>query len=175
MGRSDYFAGGQWNFFCDFCGAKEKSSNGERTWNGYYVCRHHREERNPQDFVRGIKDNQSVPWTRPESVDVFVPTEYDRFFSEALPLVEVLVFKLSKNIGKLVGGGINYKAINGGAINGPGGILSDPRESLPYAEAIAFSVTKPFAEALPITETFSVVKLGLRSVNGAPLNKYALG
>lgn len=35
------------------------------TWQGYYVCKHHKERRNEQDFLRGIADNQSVPWTRP--------------------------------------------------------------------------------------------------------------
>ena len=37
-----------------------------KTWQGLYVCAHHKEIRNPQDFLRGVKDNQSVPWTRPE-------------------------------------------------------------------------------------------------------------
>lgn len=28
------------------------------------------ETRHPQDFVRGVKDDQTVPWTRAESADV---------------------------------------------------------------------------------------------------------
>src|ERR1700743_2199106 len=67
MGKADYYADGQWNFFCDFCGCKNKSGDGMLTWNGFYVCRHHKETRNPQDFIRGVKDVQSVPWTRPEA------------------------------------------------------------------------------------------------------------
>lgn len=68
MGRADYFADGQWNFFCDFCGAKQKSGKAMKTWNGFYVCKHHKEVRNPQDFLRGIRENQSLPWTRPEKL-----------------------------------------------------------------------------------------------------------
>lgn len=68
MGKADYYADGQWNFFCQLCGAKAKSGTAMKTWQGLYVCRHHREVRNPQDFLRGIKDNQSVPWTRPETI-----------------------------------------------------------------------------------------------------------
>jgi hypothetical protein len=66
-GKADYYADGQWNFYCDLCGAKTKSGDGVRTWNNLYACRHHKEVRNPQDFLRGIRDNQSVPWTRPTS------------------------------------------------------------------------------------------------------------
>ena len=64
-GKADYYASGQWNFTCDLCGAKDKSSDAMLTWNGLYVCKHHKEVRNPQDFLRGIKDDQSVPWSRP--------------------------------------------------------------------------------------------------------------
>lgn len=66
-GQADFFSPGNWNFYCDICGAKRKSSEARKTWDGFYVCKEHKEERNPQDFVRGVKDDQSVPWTR--SVD----------------------------------------------------------------------------------------------------------
>lgn len=68
MGKADYYADGQWNFFCDLCGAKAKSGTAMKTWNNLYVCRHHKEIRNPQDFLRGVADNQSVPWSRPEKI-----------------------------------------------------------------------------------------------------------
>jgi hypothetical protein len=68
MGKADYYADGQWNFYCDLCGAKTKSGDAMKTWNGLYVCRHHKEVRNPQDYLRGVKDNQSTPWSRPEKV-----------------------------------------------------------------------------------------------------------
>lgn len=71
-GRADFFKKGAWNFTCDFCGAKNKSTDAMFTWNGYYVCQHHKEVRNPQDFLRGVKDNQSVPWNRVEAPETFV-------------------------------------------------------------------------------------------------------
>src|ERR1700688_2469260 len=64
-GIADYYASGQWNFVCDLCGKKQKSNRAMFTWNGLYVCKHHKEIRNPQDFLRGVKDDQSVPWSRP--------------------------------------------------------------------------------------------------------------
>jgi hypothetical protein len=65
-GEADFFANGEWNFFCDLCGRKQKSGRSMKTWNNLRVCKHHREKRNPQDFLRGVKDDQSVPWSRPE-------------------------------------------------------------------------------------------------------------
>ena len=72
MGIADRYSSGQFNFFCDLCGRKAKSSTAMKTWDNHYVCRHHKEARNPQDFLKGIKDNQSLPWTRPETPDQFV-------------------------------------------------------------------------------------------------------
>ncbi len=63
-----HFKQGEWNFACDLCGKIAKSGTAERTWNGHYVCKHHKESRNPQDFMRGVADVQAVPWTRPTAV-----------------------------------------------------------------------------------------------------------
>lgn len=68
MGSADRYADGEWNFYCDLCGRKNKSSQAMKTWKNTYVCKHHKEVRNPQDFVKGVRDAQAVPWTRPEGV-----------------------------------------------------------------------------------------------------------
>lgn len=67
MGQYDYYASGEWNFYCDLCGKKNKSGNAMKTWDNHYVCKHHKEVRNPQDFVRGVADDQTVPWVRSNS------------------------------------------------------------------------------------------------------------
>jgi len=72
MGKADYYADGQWNVTCDLCGRKVKSGGTMHTWNGLYVCKHHEEVRNPQDFLSGVKDNQTVPFARPLPPPVFV-------------------------------------------------------------------------------------------------------
>jgi hypothetical protein len=64
VAENDFYADGEWNFACDLCGRKQKSNRSMLTWNGLRVCRHHKEVRNPQDFLRGVKDDQSVPWSR---------------------------------------------------------------------------------------------------------------
>jgi hypothetical protein len=42
-----------------------------RQWDGEMVAARFVDRRNPQDFVRGVRDNQSLPFARPEVVDVF--------------------------------------------------------------------------------------------------------
>jgi hypothetical protein len=67
MGNADYLALGDWNAACFRCGAKRKASEMRKQWQGYYVCPEHWEPRHPQDFVRGVVDNTSVPWSQPEN------------------------------------------------------------------------------------------------------------
>ena len=70
MGAYDFYSKGNWNFYCELCGKKNKSQNAMLTWDGHRVCKHHKEVRNPQDFQRVVNDNQSVPWTAPDNAVV---------------------------------------------------------------------------------------------------------
>lgn len=69
---NDYFVGGEWNFRCDRCYTKLKSSQARFEWDGLIVCGRCFEFRHPQDYVRGKDDNQGVPWSRPGGPDFFV-------------------------------------------------------------------------------------------------------
>jgi len=73
MGKSDYYAKSDYNTICDVCGFKYKASSLKKRWDGFMVCRKDWEPRNAQDYVRGVKDTQSLPWTRPEPPDSFTP------------------------------------------------------------------------------------------------------
>lgn len=72
MGHADYFKKGDYNVVCDRCGFKFKASELKLTWDGLFVCRKDWEPRQPQDFVRGRVDDQSVPIARPEQPDRFL-------------------------------------------------------------------------------------------------------
>lgn len=63
---------GDWSVICDISGFKCKASETVLRWDGLRVLKRFSEERQPQDFVRGVKDNPSVPWVRPEQADVFL-------------------------------------------------------------------------------------------------------
>lgn len=63
---------GDWNVVCDLSGFECKASETRLRWDGLRVLARFWEERQPQDFVRGVRDDPSVPWTRPEVADTFL-------------------------------------------------------------------------------------------------------
>ena len=70
------FVAGDWNAVCDVCAQKYKSSLMRKRWDGLMVCPNDWEPRHPQDFLRAVPDRQAVPWSRPQTTDVFVPVCY---------------------------------------------------------------------------------------------------
>lgn len=71
-GKADYFAEGDYNASCFICGRKFKASQMKKNWQGFYTCEEDWTPRQPQDFVRGIPDQQTPAWTQPMPPDVFV-------------------------------------------------------------------------------------------------------
>jgi hypothetical protein len=47
------------------CDRKRKASTMVRNWQGLYRCPEHNEARQPQDFVRDVKDIMTTPWGQP--------------------------------------------------------------------------------------------------------------
>lgn len=66
MGRADFWKKGQWLVICDICGMKFHSGSLRERWDGLMCCKEDWNIRQPQDFVRGIPDPQSIPWSRPD-------------------------------------------------------------------------------------------------------------
>jgi hypothetical protein len=64
-GRADHLVLGDYNAVCSLCGFKRKASTMVKNWQGWYRCPEHNEPRQPQDFVRGEPDIQTVPWAQP--------------------------------------------------------------------------------------------------------------
>lgn len=70
---------GSWNVICDRCGFKYKSFQLRKEWTGLMVCKNCWEPRHPQDLIKIPKDDQSVPWSRPEPDDVFIDVNYGKY------------------------------------------------------------------------------------------------
>ena len=69
MSDADYLELGDWNADCAKCGGKFKASTMRKESAGpglsaMFVCQKCWRPRQPQDFVRGISDNMSVPWVQ---------------------------------------------------------------------------------------------------------------
>jgi hypothetical protein len=69
MGQADFLSLGDWNAACSMCGHKFKASELRRHWQGMYRCKKCWEPRHPQDFVKSVKDDMSVPWSQPRTDD----------------------------------------------------------------------------------------------------------
>lgn len=83
---------------CDRCGFKYYASQLTLEWTGLRVCHKCWEPRHPQDFVRGIPDKQTPPWTRPQPPDVFRPlggafdpAEFDESFDGGFGFEDILL------------------------------------------------------------------------------------
>ena len=66
------FKPGLYLFICDRCGTPYLSRNGLKEWNNLFVCRTCYEPRQPQDFVKGLVDDQRVEIARPRQANVFI-------------------------------------------------------------------------------------------------------
>lgn len=73
MPVNTYWKRGDHNGICQRCGFEFKFSELHKTWDGLWVCADDWEPRHPQDYVRGIPDNQSVRNTSPETPDTYAP------------------------------------------------------------------------------------------------------
>lgn len=61
------------NAICDRCGFKFPLSALRKEWTNLMVCSECWDYRHPQEFVRGVPDNQGVrPNMRPRPTDVFL-------------------------------------------------------------------------------------------------------
>ena len=78
MGHADYYKSGTYNGLCDRCGSKFKFSDLKLEWDGLYVCTANGcwEPRQPQDYVKGVRDDMAVPVSRPDQPNVFLDTIY---------------------------------------------------------------------------------------------------
>jgi hypothetical protein len=58
---------------CDRCGFKRRAYDTRKEWTGLRVCKDTCwEPRHPQDYVRGVRDDQTVKDPRPRPEDVFL-------------------------------------------------------------------------------------------------------
>lgn len=72
MGTKKHFRMGSFYRICDRTGFATRAEDTQMEWNNLIVDRRVFESRQPQDFVRGVSDNQTVPYARPRSPNVFV-------------------------------------------------------------------------------------------------------
>lgn len=68
MAKLSYYEPGDHNGVCDICGFGFKFSQLRKAWDNSWRCDADYEIRQPQDFVRGVKDNPAIPVARPRKL-----------------------------------------------------------------------------------------------------------
>lgn len=63
---------GEYKAYCDRTGFREYASDMRMQWNGLWVRKESWEPRQPQDYVKSKRDNQSVPIARPGTEIKFI-------------------------------------------------------------------------------------------------------
>lgn len=72
MGTELHYKAGSFYRVCDKTGFPTRAERTQREWQGLIVRKEVFEPRQPQDFVRGVNDIQTVPQPRPRPTNVFL-------------------------------------------------------------------------------------------------------
>jgi hypothetical protein len=103
MGQADFLRVGDYNAICDVCGRKFKFSRLRQKWDNTWACEQDWEPRQPQDYLKGIKDNMSVPLSRPDPPNLFIQ---DEIVTESpvitLSFIKALLKSLAVSVSSLV-------------------------------------------------------------------------
>lgn len=121
---------------CDRSGFVTKASDTRKEWNGLEVERRFWEIRQPQDFVRGVRDDQTVPDARPDPPPIFVGPIFTQLAQNAgvgatfLYLNSTARFSNGDNIGVMLDTGEVFNTTIDGAPAANGITIS---AGLPYS------------------------------------------
>jgi len=184
MSNISVYSKGNWNAICDVCGKQYKSTDLRKRWDNLWVCFRDYEERQPQDFVRGVADTQAVPWARPQGADTFVPINYTTSIGETSSLDEVV----SKYVTKIVSDepvylpdlatdeGLGLSFLGKYTLAGTGTIVGST-STLALSESVNVILTKyiTIAETITISETVLPTLLINRSIGSVVLGGTTLG
>ena len=184
MSNISVYSKGNWNAICDVCGKQYKSTDLRKRWDNLWVCFRDYEERQPQDFVRGVADTQVVPWARPQGADTFVPINYTPSINETNNLDEVV----SKYVTKIVPDetvylpdlatdeGLGLSFLGKYTLAGTGTIVGNSNTLL-LSESVSFILTKyiTIAETISVSETVLPTLLINRSIGSVVLGGTTLG
>jgi len=79
MGTELRYIPGSFYRICDRTGMAVRAERTQREWQGLIVRKEVWEVRQPQDFVRGVNDIQTVPSPRPRQANVYVGPNIAQF------------------------------------------------------------------------------------------------
>lgn len=144
MGRDLHYVPGSFYRKDDRTGFVQRAERTQREWNGLIVDQTVWEARQPQDLVKGVKDNQSVPDARPLAPNVFVGPTFVQLSDAAVVNQTVLEvestagFFAGCSVSVMLDNGVNFTTTEAG---NPGAGTITLARGLPYTAAAGNIVT----------------------------------
>lgn len=138
MGRKLHFKLGSYYMVDDRSGFPQRAENVRQEWTGLQVDKALWEIRQPQDFVKGVKDYQGVPVPRPLPPNVFDGPIYTQLNAAApvgatvLTVESVAGFTDGDPCGVMLNNGEVFRSTVSGAPSGSAITIAAP---LPFAAA----------------------------------------
>lgn len=96
MGREKFYKPGSFYRICDRTGFATRAERTSMEWQGLIVDRRVYEPRQPQDFVKGVNDDQTVPYPRPRSPNPPVGTSLVALFQVYGDLPTGITFEIQQ-------------------------------------------------------------------------------
>lgn len=172
---------GDWNSICDVCAQKYKASKLRKRWDGLMVCPHDWEPRHPQDFLRAVPDRQAVPWARPQTPDVFVPIDWDRYANDLVQVSDSLqtaatyfrYIPFSDVLQTLspTQRPLNGQALNWGALGGADPAQPLTQETVHNTETLVLNFSKAITDTTSMSESLMAL-LGTAIFDDATTSEY---
>jgi hypothetical protein len=135
-----YKPGSFWRI-CDRTGFKVRAENTRKQWNNIIVRDRSFEERQPQDFVRGRRDDQTVPEPRPRQTNVFLGVQTT----------------LAQNTQVILGGGFSTGFSSGFSVS------SGSNDTLVVQSTVGFNVGDSISVQLNNGTTFFTTASGVNA------------
>lgn len=132
MGRKLHFKPGSFYRTDDRSGFPQRAENTKEEWTGLIVDESLWEPRNTQDFVKGVKDNQSVPKPRPLPPNIFDGPIYTQLNASAnignttLTVESVAGFTDGDPMGVMMNNGEVFRTTVSGAPSGSTITMASP-------------------------------------------------
>lgn len=132
MGRKLHYRPGSFYRTDDRSGFPQRAEDTRKEWNGLIVDERLWEARQPQDLVRGVKDQQSVPEARPLAPNIFVGPIYGELSAYEAPMAFVLqlqstaLMSAGDEIGVMLDSGSFWNAVILGVVDGETLLIGPP-------------------------------------------------
>ncbi len=164
MGRKLQYRPGSFYRTDDISGLVVRAEDSRKQWNGIYRAQKYWEPRQPQDLVRGVKDNQTVPDARPSPPPIWDGPLYLTLAETYFPGLGYFVPSTLSNlrIGDAVGiigdnGEVFYTGITGFGYTGIIGALgTDDNKYIITNEGDYIAVNGTIADAITTYGTMNV-------------------